>query len=98
MRPPGQPHRLARFVRAVLCLAALVIAVPAALIAVSRTLYQSANPTHGLTAPWHWTTRGVRRALTHAIAEDELITTLCRVLLTVAWVLVAVIEIGRAHV
>ena len=93
MRPSGRPHRLARFVRALLSLAAIVGVVPVSLIAVSRTLYQSANPTHGLTAPWQWTARGVRQALTHAIAEDELITTLCRVLLTVAWVLVAVVVV-----
>ena len=99
--PKHPEHRLARFTRAVLALSAITVGIPAALVAIARILYKSANPIHGLTAPWRWTAQGMRRTFTHAVAEDQLITSLCRALLTIAWgltaVIVATIVVEVAH-
>ena len=77
-------------------LAVLVVGVPAALLRLSRTLLDSPNPLGGMTAPWTWSGGQIKHALTRALDNQTVISTISRVGLVLAWIALAVIVISVA--
>ena len=80
-----------RFAGAVLALAALVVGGPAALIAVARQRFESANPLHQIPWPWQWSFAQIVEALQSQLTNDAVINLLIRTSLSVVWAAVAII-------
>ncbi len=81
---------------AVGALLTIVVAVPALLVRLANALLEGATPFSGMTAPWRWTAGQVGDALTSAIDQDTILTTLARVGLVAAWLAVVVLVINVA--
>ena len=67
-------------------LAFLVVGVPAVLLGLSRALLDTPNPLGGMTAPWTWSGTEIKDALTRALDNQTVISTISRVGLTLAWI------------
>jgi hypothetical protein len=86
-QPSTWPRRLAG-------LAFLVVGVPAVLLGLSRALLDTPNPLGGMTAPWTWSGAEIKHALTRALDNQTVISTISRVGLTLAWIALAVIVLS----
>jgi nucleoid-associated protein YgaU len=80
-------------VSSLLALAALVVLVPALLLAASRARFGSSNPLSGVSPPWRWTADDVRDAVSEPLRDDAVVDLIVRGALTVVWVAVAVVTI-----
>jgi hypothetical protein len=87
------PRRWVRFAASAGVLVTLAVAVPAGLVAVSRSRFGSANPLAGADPPWRWVSGGVGDTLSGPIADDTVIDGIIRVSLCVVWVAVAIIVV-----
>ena len=87
----------ARGVAAVVALLALVVAVPALLLAASTARFGHAAPLHGLDAPWRWTLDSARswwhRLTDQLDTSAELIDLFLHLAVVLAWVCVVVIVV-----
>jgi nucleoid-associated protein YgaU/two-component SAPR family response regulator len=87
------PRRWVRFAASAGALVTLAVAVPAGLVAVSRSRFGSANPLAGADPPWRWASGGVGDTLSGPIADDTVIDGIIRASLCVVWVAVAIIVV-----
>lgn len=63
----------------------LLVGLPTALFVLGHALVGGASPFTGLGTPWTWTGQQVSEALTRAVDQETILTTLARISLTVAW-------------
>lgn len=85
--------RVARFVRSVVCLAILVVAIPWALLAAARARFGGASPLHGVPAPSEWGLGRIRDAFTDRLTEATIADLVIRLALVVAWIAVSVVVV-----
>jgi LysM domain len=87
----SRERNLGRGLGALAGLAFLVVGVPAVLLGLSGALLDSPNPLGGMTAPWTWSGTEINDALTRALDNQTVISTISRVGLALAWLALAVI-------
>ncbi|MGD9792046.1 MAG: hypothetical protein AB7V43_01090 [Acidimicrobiia bacterium] len=92
----SRERNLQRGLGALAGLAFLVVAIPALLLRLSRTLLDSPNPLVGLTAPWSWSCADIRHALTRAVDNETVIATIGRVGLAAAWSALVIVVVSVA--
>ena len=85
-----------RLAGAILALAALTVAGPAALIAVSRQRFNSANPLHQIPWPWQWDSSEIVEALQSPLTNDVVINLLIRTSLSLVWAAVVIVVMTTA--
>jgi len=90
----SRERNLRRGIGALAGLALLVVGVPAVLLGLSRALLDTPNPLGGMTAPWTWSGAEIKHALTRALDNQTVISTISRVGLTLAWIALAVIVLS----
>ena len=90
----SRERNLRRGLGALAGLAFLVVGVPAVLLGLSRALLDTPNPLGGMTAPWTWSGTEIKDALTRALDNQIVISTISRVGLTLAWIALAVIVLS----
>jgi hypothetical protein len=92
----SRERNLRRGLAALAGLALLVVGVPAVLLVLSRVLLDSPNPLGGMTAPWTWSVAEIDRALTQALDNQTVISTIARVGLALSWIALVVVVISVA--
>ena len=93
---PRTPIRFgARFLGALTATVAVVVGLPALLVAASIQRFDHVSPLHGLDAPWRWSLDDLRswgRGLTHGLESSaQLVDLFFRLALIVGWVCVAIV-------
>ena len=90
---PGS--RFTRFVTAVVSMVAVLVGLPAMLVAVAFLRFAHASPLDGVNAPWRWTVADVRswgRRLTEGLdSSSGLVDLFFRLALIIGWICVAVV-------
>jgi len=92
----SRDRNLRRGLGALAGLALLVVGVPAVLLVLSRVLLDSPNPLGGMTAPWTWSVAEIDRALTQALDNQTVISTIARVGLALSWIALVAVVISVA--
>lgn len=82
--------RTFQFVRSLVVLAALAVAVPAGLAWAARERFGGALPFHGVPSPAEWEPSRIWAALTEQLTEQTIADIVIRTALVVAWVALAV--------
>lgn len=85
------PRHMGRMIVSLVSIVALVVVVPAALIAASRSMFGSGRPWHGVDPPWTWETSKITAALGDRLADDTLIDVIVRLALTTVWAALIVV-------
>ena len=80
-----------RFAASVLSLVALVVGVPALLIAVARSRFGSPSPLAGVDVPWRSTSRGAAALVEEPVGDDMVIDLIIRSSLCIAWAALAIV-------
>ena len=84
-----------RFGAAVASLAAVLVGLPAVLVAVSLQRFDHASPLHGVNAPWRWTVDGLRswgHRLTEGLdSSAALVDLFFRLALIIGWICVGLV-------
>lgn len=86
--------RVRRALLSIISIIALFVAVPMALLRVTRFRFDSANPLTELAPPWKWTPKEVGDALSEPLRDDAVVNVLIRASLTVVWMAIAVIALS----
>ena len=86
-----QRARAVAFLRSVVLLVVLVVGVPWALIAASRSRFGGAAPLHGVSSPTDWRFAEIEQALTDRLTDQTIADVVIRVSLIVDWVAVIVV-------
>ncbi|MDP9464914.1 MAG: LysM peptidoglycan-binding domain-containing protein, partial [Actinomycetota bacterium] len=85
----------ARFAGAVIAFGAVVVGLPALLVAVAAHRFEQVSPLHGMNAPWRWSVDDVRswgRRLTKGLdSSAELVDLFFRVALIIGWICVVIL-------
>ncbi|MDX2381564.1 MAG: LysM peptidoglycan-binding domain-containing protein, partial [Acidimicrobiia bacterium] len=83
-----------RALTSVVALAALMVAVPIGLAAASVRRFGTANPLHGVTAPWRWIDDGTAgRIATEPLDDDAIVDVIVRLGLVSVWVALVVVVV-----
>jgi hypothetical protein len=84
-------HDVSRFVASLVTLGVVAVAVPAALVAVSRARFGSALPLHGVASPTTWRAGDLSRLVSDPLSDGTVVDVLIRSSLCVIWIATAVI-------
>ena len=86
---------ISRFTGAIVALVAVVVGLPALLLAAASQRFDHLSPLHGMNAPWRWSVADVRswgRRLTKGLdSSAELVDLFFRVALIIGWVCAVVL-------
>ena len=80
-----------RVLASLVSLVALVLVVPAGLIAASRSRFGSGRPWHGVDPPWSWNASEIGRALGDRLSDDTVVDVIVRLSLATVWVALIVL-------
>ncbi len=95
MSPQVHTRSGARFIGALAATIAVVVGLPALLVAVALQRFDHVSPLHGVNAPWRWSLDDLRSwavRLTHGLdSSAQLVDLFFRVALIVGWICVAIL-------